>query len=424
MEPTSTQSRLFRKAALDRLSSPEQLDTMVQVVTLRSWIALAPFLGLVALALLWAIFGSIPTKVTGKCLLIQTGGLRDVTAGSAGRITALKIRVGDTVAIGQPVALLAQPDLADRISAAEDRLRELQRQETELQNQITRAQQLSRSLLAQQRSALDGQIEAAEERSRVLGERVKVQQSLFEQGLITRQTLLNSQNELAASRQEIENAKSQQQQASLRGAEDDRRALQEITAVRNHISETRRSLQSLQSSLELTSQVVSSYAGRVVELKAGPGTLVTQGSALLTVEAADGGTNELEAIIYIPATDGKKVERGMDAQIVPSTIKREEHGFMLGKVHFVSDYAATAESMLAVLQNRQLVQELAAGASPIEIRATLQAAGTPSGFHWSSKNGPPFKVRTGTLGTAEIVVYRQAPITLVIPLLKKSLGLD
>jgi HlyD family secretion protein len=424
MESTPVQSRLFRKVALDRLSSPEQLDAMVQVVTLRSWIALAPFISLLALALAWGIFGSIPTKVTGKCLLIQTGGLRDVTAGSAGRITEMTVKVGDILTVGQTVALLAQPDIAERIRTSEDRMAELRRQESELQGQISRAQGLSRSLVEQQRSALERQITAAQERSRVVNERIKSQQSLFEQGLITRQTLLNSQNELAATQQEIENARSQLQQASLRGAEDDKRALQEITAARNQISETRRSLQSLQSNLALATQVTSSYAGRIVELKAGPGTLISQGSALLTVESADGGRNELEAVIYIPATEGKKVAQGMDAQIVPSTVKREEHGFMLARVHAVSEYAATAESMLATLQNRQIVQELAAGSSPIEVRATLQAADTASGFRWSSADGPPFKVRTGTLGTAEIVVHRQAPITLVIPLLRKSLGLD
>jgi HlyD family secretion protein len=322
------------------------------------------------------------------------------------------------------VALLAQPDLAERIRSAEDHLAELRRQETELEGQIGRAQRLSRSFLEQQRAALERQINAATERSRVMSERIKTQQSLVEQGLITRQTLLNSLNELAGAQQEVENAKSQLQQASLRGAEDDKRALQEITQLRNQIGETRRSLQTLQSGMALATQVTSSYAGKVVELKAGQGTLVSQGSALLTVESTGAGSNKLEAVIYIPAEEGKKVERGMEAQIVPSTVRREEYGFMLANVHFVSEYAATAESMLSVLQNRQIVQELSAGSSPIEVRAALLPAETPSGFRWSSESGPPFKVSTGTLGTAEIVVYRQAPITLVIPLLKKSLGLD
>jgi HlyD family secretion protein len=128
-------------------------------------------------------------------------------------------------------------------------------------------------------------------------------------------------------------------------------------------------------------------------------------------------------VIYIPAAEGKKIQVGMEAQIVPSTVKREEHGFMIAKVDYVSEYAATTESMMAILQNRQMVQELSGGSAPIEVRAKLLPGDTPSGFKWSSEMGPPFKVGTGTLGTAEIVVFRQAPITLVIPFLKKSLAI-
>jgi HlyD family secretion protein len=420
----NVQSQLFRKVALDRLSSPEQLDSVVKVVTLKSWIALTPFIALLSLATLWGFLGSIPTKVTGKCMLIQAGGLRDVTAGSPGRITEMKVKVGDTIVAGQAIARVAQPDLAERISTALGRLAELKRQESELEGQIGNAQRLSKSLLSQQSASVERQLKAAQDRNKVMAEWYQAQQTLFRQGLLTRQGLLNAERELAASQQEVESAQSQLQEAGLRGAENDKRALQEITAIRNQISETRSSIDLMRSSLAHASEVVSSYAGRVIELKARPGTLVSQGDALVTVESSDGGRNELEAVIYIAAGEGKKVEDGMEAQIVPSTVKREEHGFMVAKVLSVSEYAATAESMLSVLQNRQIVQELSAGSSPIEVRARLQEGATPSGFKWSSEMGPPFKVRTGTLGTAEIVVYRQAPITLVIPFLRKSFGFD
>jgi HlyD family secretion protein len=424
MNPSDAQSRLFRKVALERLSTPEQLDVMVQVVTVRSWIALVPFLALVGLALLWGIFGSIPTKVTGKGMLIRTGGLAEVTTASAGRITEMRVKVGDVIKVGQPIAVLAQPDLQDRIKAAKDRMEELARQEGDLQSRIGVSQKLSRGMLDQQRAAIQSQIRSAEDRITVLNERIRAQQALLDQGLITRQTLLNSRNELAAAQLQVEQAKSELQGTSLRGAEDDKRAAQELTQLRNQISETRRGLDTMKSSLDLTTQVISSYEGRIVEVKAGPGTLVAAGNALVTVEPAAGGEGALEAVVYVPAMEGKKVQHGLEVQIVPSTVKREEYGFIMADVKYVSDYAATPESMLSVLQNRQVVSELSGSTSVIEVRASLRPAPTESGYRWSSQDGPPFKVRAGTLGTAEIVVYRQAPITLVIPLLKKSLGLD
>jgi HlyD family secretion protein len=162
----------------------------------------------------------------------------------------------------------------------------------------------------------------------------------------------------------------------------------------------------------------------VVEIKSGPGALISPGASILTVEPSDGRAAELEALIFIPATLGKLVAHGMEAQIVPSTVKREEFGFMIARVHYVSDYAATPESMLALLQNQQMVRDLAGSTAPIEVRARLEPAATASGFRWSSDAGPPHAVRSGTLGTVEIVVRTQRPASLVIPLLKKTVGLD
>jgi HlyD family secretion protein len=133
---------------------------------------------------------------------------------------------------------------------------------------------------------------------------------------------------------------------------------------------------------------------------------------------------DVEALIYVPASYGKKVRVGMEVQLMPSTVRREEYGFMLAEVRYVSDYPASSESMLAILQNRQMAQELSGGIAPIEVRARPIRGQTRSGFRWSSGDGPPFTVGAGTLGSAEIIVDRQAPITLVVPLLRKSLALD
>jgi HlyD family secretion protein len=416
--------RLFRKVALERLSSPEQLDQLVQVVTVRTWLALAPLLGLIAIAVAWGFFGSIPTKVAGRALLIQTAGLADVSAGFPGRIAEIRVRVGERVEAGQTVATLSQPDLLDRIRGAEDRLADLRRQERTLAEQIGRGVKLSRVHHEQQLATYASQIRAAEERARVLVQRVEAQKELLAQGLVTRQTLLGTENELAATRLEIETIKGHVQFSDVRSAEEHRRNDAELTAVRAQLAEGKRSLDSLRFALEQQAQVTSPYSGRVVEIKSGPGALISPGASILTVEPSDGRAAELEALIFIPATLGKLVAHGMEAQIVPSTVKREEFGFMIARVHYVSDYAATPESMLALLQNQQMVRDLAGSTAPIEVRARLEPAATASGFRWSSDEGPPHAVRSGTLGTVEIVVRTQRPASLVIPLLKKTVGLD
>lgn len=65
--------KIFRENALRQLSSPEQLDELIQVTTPAGWLALIALGGLVLMALVWSIFGSVPTTMTAQGLLV-TGG--------------------------------------------------------------------------------------------------------------------------------------------------------------------------------------------------------------------------------------------------------------------------------------------------------------------------------------------------------------
>lgn len=76
-----SQSNIFRKESLERLSSPEQLDQLMQVVRLRSWIPLVSLGSLVGLALLWSILGRIPITTTGRGILVHPSASSDELMG-------------------------------------------------------------------------------------------------------------------------------------------------------------------------------------------------------------------------------------------------------------------------------------------------------------------------------------------------------
>lgn len=63
-------SKLFRKVALERLASPEQLDRLMQITTPRGWLALL-VLGFAIVALvIWSILGQIPTTIDAQGILL------------------------------------------------------------------------------------------------------------------------------------------------------------------------------------------------------------------------------------------------------------------------------------------------------------------------------------------------------------------
>jgi hypothetical protein len=63
-------SNIFRKEALERLSSPEQLDQLMQIVSPRSWLPLTALGGLLACGLVWSFVGRIPVTTTGQGVMV------------------------------------------------------------------------------------------------------------------------------------------------------------------------------------------------------------------------------------------------------------------------------------------------------------------------------------------------------------------
>jgi HlyD family secretion protein len=389
-------------------------------------------------ATIWGWFGSLPDNVlASKCVLINSIGLADVSSESAGRITDFMVKVGDRIEKGTEIARIAQPDLVDRILKAESRVFELEAQKKVVNSFASQGVVLTQQNVGQQKQVFESQIAAtreqakyAQERARLALERTTVQEELYKQGLVTNQSVLVARQEAASARQDEVNAnlqaeslKNQIEQLKLTSLERDKQGRSELANIEMQLNEARRQVDSLVETKKLAASVISRFSGRVTEIKAGNGMLVAQGAPVITIEREDLNSAGLEAVIYLPVGEGRKILPKMEASIVPSTVKREEHGFIRANIRRVSDYPATQSSMMMFIQNESLVRDLAGQSPPTEIRATLITSDSPSGYQWSSAKGPAVKIASGTICNAEITIRRQRPLSLVIPILKNTLGL-
>lgn len=70
----SDRNALFRQELLERLSSPEQLDQLMQIVTPKRWIPLGTLGILVLAGLIWSIVGRIPITVFGCRIAVSNPG--------------------------------------------------------------------------------------------------------------------------------------------------------------------------------------------------------------------------------------------------------------------------------------------------------------------------------------------------------------
>jgi HlyD family secretion protein len=102
----------------------------------------------------------------------------------------------------------------------------------------------------------------------------------------------------------------------------------------------------------------------------------------------------------------------------------EEYGYMLGRVVSVSDSPLSPTAMNVLLRNDTLVRDFTARGAAYVVSVELERdRTTPSGFHWTSRQGPDLSFGSGTLLQAKITLEQRRPIALVIPGLRKWLGL-
>ena len=272
----TVQNRLFRRSALEQLSSPEQLDSLLQVTAPRAWIALLGLGILIGAFLIWGVTGSIQVTTQGRGILVKGEGITTLNAPSAGQLSDLYVDVDDTVGPGEIIA-------------------------------------------------------------------------------------------------RIENAAGE------------------------------------------TIPVRSLLGGRVIETLVSADEVMEAGQRMVILEPT-GDDVELEAIFYLPASEGKKVRPGMQVQVQPDTVSPEQFGVMVGWVTQVGEFTESRESMTRVLENGELTDyffDLTDNA-PLEIRVQfVPSRTTATRYRWTTPQGPDLEIRSGTMAYATIMLSDEAPIDLV-----------
>jgi len=410
---------MFRKAALAKLSSTEQLDSLMQVTTPKAWMALASAIVLIVAALVWGIFGRTAERISGAGILLKEGGIFAVESRGNGIIQDVLVGVGDDVREGQVVVKVAQHEASTEIQQTEGLLAELRANRDRSISLLHRnleadlkSQTEERERLATSSAVLKKQIEFLEGRLRARNEAA-------EQGLITRDQAQSTAQELEAARNSLVSNQSQLSQLEAREASTRNQSDQNVFNLGQEVRRSERDLEMSRLRYREGTEIVSPYRGKVVSRLVDPGQEVKSGGAVLYVELTD---QPLQAVAFIPL-QGARIRPGMVAQMSPEGVTWEEYGYMLGVVDSVTQGPANPEAMNRILRNQTLIQHFTAAGSVYELKVRpLADESTPSGFKWTTRAGPPLKIGSGTMLRIQIPVDEKRPLALVIPTVRTWVG--
>lgn len=376
--------KLLRKASVEKLSSPEQLDMMMRVTSPMGWVAVLAIGALIVVAIVWSVTFPMPVKVDGRGFMVRGEAVREVQILTSATIQSVEVKTGDVIEAGAVVARLAMPDVEARLASSKALLVELEQQTSDSGSQTASIQGRLRAQIAR------------------LEQDRRQKQQLVDRGLLTSAAVASIDQQITS----LQNSLAQ----SMIGTGD--RGLR--------VEDKRLEVKELEAKLANESVVRSPFTGRVVAVRAGVGQPVRPGDALLSLESTG---DPMRVIGFVPLAAGKKVSAGLEVRIAPSFVRVEDYGFMVGKVVSVSALPATPEEIQRIVANDSLARQYI-DLNPFQVVIEPTAAETPSGFKWTSSSGPPVEVGSGTDCTVQVVVETRKPISYVIPTVKQTLGLS
>ncbi len=325
---------LFRKSALDKLASPERLDELMEVTPGKGKVALLTFGAMAVGLVVWSIFGNIPERVDGSGILVRGGGNRQLTAGGDGTLTSLKITLNDSVKDGQIVGQISQIGSSEEIKTAKQGFDQAQRdyEMSKVEDEAT---------IAGIRATINS-VESEKRRTQELLQKARENlarlRESFSQGLVTRPTVDQADRDVAGLQAQLTGKDSQiaSQNAQIRSVG------QRIRAKEEAVAKARRELERVSVTTSSLARLTSTVEGKVIELRKRAGDFVRTGEVVAVIEPP---SSAIEPVVYIDSANGKRVKPGMEVQVSPSTVRREEYGFMKGEIQVVGDYAVTKDAV-------------------------------------------------------------------------------
>jgi HlyD family secretion protein len=233
------------------------------------------------------------------------------------------------------------------------------------------------------------------------------------------ETYLNTQNLIATRENNLTNLRLQLRELDNTIAQLNKSDSEFAFQQEDQLKEIQRNIERTRKQLTINREIKTEFSGRILELSASEGQVVSQGHGVARIDTR-AESDELVALAYFQAKEGKLLSEGMAVRVSPSTVDRKQYGNIVGQVESISDYPVTVESVTNYVGNRSVAQQLIQGDYHIEVLVRLeQNKQNPSGYGWTSEEGPDIQLTAGTMADIWATVERRLPISYILPKLKE-----
>ncbi len=178
-------------------------------------------------------------------------------------------------------------------------------------------------------------------------------------------------------------------------------------------AELEEELEELYSDYESHSVICAETSGTIQNIVQA-GEMLGEGDEVANILVNSQYSNNRQIAAYVPLSVAKRLTLGMEMQICPSYLSREEYGYMEGYVSSIGEVPVTEESLRSYYGNLEYVSDILPSQSCVEILISIQMdENSENQFRWSNVKGETVAVEVGTVCDIQAVVEKEKPIDLL-----------
>jgi len=392
-----------------------------------AYIATACFFVFTVLALVVGSFMvRVPVIVDGQGMLMANTEVVSyaIMPESEGRLEEFLVKTGSAVEKGQVIARVSIPRLENEIETATLAVRDLRHKESLLSAFHKESLGAAQGTIRQQRVEAHSRDLSLRERLARLDRAREGDAELVKKGFMSPRGSDAVNTERGQVEDQIFVSKRQMLEAETSFSEMAQKQRRETLELSLQIGAQERQLQALTDRRKVEGVITSPYDGVISDLFVDLHQPITRERRVATVipsSSVNTGKNLVtSAVVFVPATEGKKLAVGMRAQMLPLIFKEQQYGRIEGVVSHISTVAADEDVLLRVFKNQKLVRKLFESEAPYKvlINVSVDTRGR-SGLAWTSSRGPDRLMDPGTIVSGWVAYDEPRLLYLLLPAVKR-----
>lgn len=145
------------------------------------------------------------------------------------------------------------------------------------------------------------------------------------------------------------------------------------------------------------------------------GSTVEPGETVAMNVSNESTANSKEIIAYVSYSIASNFKVGMEAQVTPVNLKREEYGYMTGTITKIGSSVITESDVIRAMGTTKYIASMELAPDAVEVRIRINVDNSSrNGYEWSNAKGKNIeKIDIGTLCNIKVIISNKKPISLL-----------